>query len=165
MTRRPDIDTADLIRMYRSGMSTLKIAAEVGVSDAAVANRLKNAGVTMRGNVRGDVSAKEVADLYRSGYSLDRIALELGMSRPTARKKLREAGVPTAQQLKSAVTTEQLARLYQSGMSCAEVAIEVGVLSEDGVYQRLRRSGRYIRSRGAGVTAASYLAATAEDFA
>jgi predicted DNA-binding protein YlxM (UPF0122 family) len=93
----PEIKTSDLIKLYRSGLGLREIAAKVGISYQGVHERLRTAGVGLRG--RGAVrkpldpeTATEVADLYCGGdlpmhAIADRLGVSVGRVRDELEKK------------------------------------------------------------------------------
>lgn len=85
------LDEAEVVRLYRSGRSTLEVAAEVGCTSSAVSRVLRRRGVQAR--PQPTVDDAEVARLYAEGLGADAIAHRLGVRSSTVNKALRRRGV------------------------------------------------------------------------
>jgi hypothetical protein len=92
----PETKTSDLIRLYKSGRALREIAAEVGISFQAVHERLKAAGVRMRG--RGQLKTRlrpsDVRHLYCEQHlSVQNVAKCLSVSSDRVRGELVRQGI------------------------------------------------------------------------
>jgi very-short-patch-repair endonuclease len=100
------VDRAYLVERYEAGDSIERIATAIGVTYAAVRQRLLKAGVTMRDNRREADAAieratglpiaevtEQMVNLYRDGNSLVSVGKRFGMTKPAVVKRLRERGV------------------------------------------------------------------------
>jgi tRNA (guanine37-N1)-methyltransferase len=84
---------AELVRAYRSGVGSYRIAARFGMSPATVRARLRGAGVRMRparGTPRGP-SAAEVKRMRRTGMTIRELAKHFGVSHVTIIDRLKRA--------------------------------------------------------------------------
>jgi hypothetical protein len=95
----PGVSDADLVARYQAGATSRVIAAETGLSERMVYERLRRAGVEMRqggvpkGHGRAELPLAEIVDRYHAGESTRTIGRALGVSNWTVRKRLIEAGV------------------------------------------------------------------------
>ena len=83
----------DLIRAYRSGVGSYRIAARFGISPATVRARLRAAGVRMR-PARGTLRGPTVADVKRmrkTGMTVRELAKHFGVSHVTIIDRLKRA--------------------------------------------------------------------------
>lgn len=91
---RPQRVTDDeLVRAYRSGVGSYRIAARFGVSPATVRARLRDAGVRMR-PARGTLRAPSVAEVKRmrkTGMTVRQLAAHFGVSHVTIIDRLKRA--------------------------------------------------------------------------
>lgn len=95
-------DHADyIIREYRAGRSSNKIASEFGVTQRVISRILKRAGVTLRGRRDRSVTDDMVAELYTSGLSENAVSKRLGIARTAVRRRLIESGVHIRSQSES----------------------------------------------------------------
>ncbi len=84
---------AELVRAYRSGVGSYRIAARFGISPATVRARLRAAGVRMRparGAPRGP-TASEVKRMRRTGMTIRELARHFGVSHVTIIDRLKRA--------------------------------------------------------------------------
>ena len=91
-TRRTVSDD-ELVRAYRSGVGSYRIAARFGVSPATVRARLRDAGVRMRparGTPRGPTVA-EVKRMRKTGMTVRELAKHFGVSHVTIIDRLKKA--------------------------------------------------------------------------
>ena len=94
---RPRVRTrpsdADLVRAYRSGVGSYRIAARSGLSPSTVRARLRAAGVRMRparGGKRGPTAA-EVERMRRTGMTIRELAKHFGVSHVTIIDRLKRS--------------------------------------------------------------------------
>jgi len=90
--RRPKVSDEELIRAYRSGVGSYRIAARFGVSPATVRARLRDAGVRMRparGTPRGP-SVAEVKRMRKTGMTVRQLATHFGVSHVTILDRLKK---------------------------------------------------------------------------
>lgn len=92
MARKIELDNLDnLIERYLAGETIKELARECGVNTKIVWNRIKEAGVPIRGRrlpVPDDLIAR-----YLSGVSEKQLATDTGLSRSVIRRRLIEAGI------------------------------------------------------------------------
>ena len=84
---------ADLVRAYRSGVGSYRIAARSGLSPSTVRARLRAAGVRMRparGGKRGP-TATEVKRMRRTGMTIRELAKHFGVSHVTIIDRLKRS--------------------------------------------------------------------------
>jgi transposase-like protein len=96
--KRPDLDSAAIADAYRSGQTTVEIAARYGVHHVAINKRLRRMGVTIRPARRRalhDRSSEEIVTAYDNGNSMADIAREYGVTHSTVQRTLAAAGVTT----------------------------------------------------------------------
>lgn len=90
---RHRVSDDELIRAYRSGVGSYRIAARYGISPATVRARLRDAGVRMR-PARGTPRAPSVADvkrMRRTGMTVRQLARHFGVSHVTILDRLKKA--------------------------------------------------------------------------
>src|SRR5207253_8304648 len=83
--RKANVNDADLVEAYRSGVGSYRIAARFGISPATVRVRLRAAGVRLRAArsvVRGP-STSEVARMPATGLTVRQLAWHFGVSHGT----------------------------------------------------------------------------------
>ncbi|MBI2324272.1 MAG: tRNA (guanosine(37)-N1)-methyltransferase TrmD [Chloroflexi bacterium] len=91
--KRPKVSDEELIRAYRSGVGSYRIAARFGVSPATVRARLRDAGVRMRparGTPRGP-SVAEVKRMRKTGMTVRELATHFGVSHVTIIDRLKKS--------------------------------------------------------------------------
>jgi tRNA (guanine37-N1)-methyltransferase len=88
--RRAKVSDEDLVRAYRSGVGSYRIAERFGVSPATVRARLRAAGVRMRParGTRGP-SAAEVERMRKTGMTVRELARHFGVSHVTIIDRLK----------------------------------------------------------------------------
>ena len=84
---KKSVDTSEIVRLYRDGLTGPEIAARVGLHYASVYRRLKVAGVKHR------VPTSEIVDLYNSGVPVREMATRLGVCRSAILRRLKGEGV------------------------------------------------------------------------
>jgi tRNA (guanine37-N1)-methyltransferase len=87
------VSDADLIRAYRSGVGSYRIAERFGISAATVRSRLRKAGVRMRparGSARGP-SVAEVKRMRKTGMTVRELARHFGVSHVTILDRMKKA--------------------------------------------------------------------------
>lgn len=90
---RSTVSDADLIRAYRSGVGSYRIAARSGVSPSTVRARLRKAGIRMRparGAPRGPAGA-EVKRMRKTGMTIRELAKHFGVSHVTIIDRLKKS--------------------------------------------------------------------------
>jgi len=91
--QRRKVSDDELIRAYRSGVGSYRIAARFGISPATVRARLRGAGVRMRparGAQRGP-SVAEVKRMRKTGMTVRDLAKHFGVSHVTIIDRLKKA--------------------------------------------------------------------------
>ncbi len=89
---RARVADEELVRAYRSGVGSYRIAARFGMSPATVRARLRDAGVRMRparGTPRGP-SAADVRRMRKTGMTIRELAKHFGVSHVTIIDRLRK---------------------------------------------------------------------------
>lgn len=92
------IDRDAVERLYRSGLGTVAVAAEVGTDPGNVSRILAERRVPTRAarRPRVDVDDRRLRDLHgRPGYRVPQIAAELGVGTWVVRRRMRELGLPS----------------------------------------------------------------------
>lgn len=90
---RAKVSDDELIRAYRSGVGSYRIAARFGIAPATVRARLREAGVRMRparGTPRGP-SVAEVKRMRKTGMTVRELARHFGVSHVTIVDRLKKA--------------------------------------------------------------------------
>ena len=90
-SRRVKVSDEDLVRAYRSGVGSYRIAQRFGISPATVRARLRAAGIRMRparGTPRGP-SAAEVKRMRKTGMTVRELARHFGVSHVTIIDRLK----------------------------------------------------------------------------
>jgi DNA-binding CsgD family transcriptional regulator len=95
MTRRLSPgERAEVIELYRRGMSTYKLARRFGTDRHTITQHLRNGGVELRSRQKVTPQLAEHATrLYADGSSLAVIGKQLGLSPTTVGKALVGAGM------------------------------------------------------------------------
>jgi len=75
---------------YREGATVYELAAEYGCHRATVAERLKKAGISMRGQSPALEVIDSMVSLYKNGLSFQEVGGQVGFCANTVRKCLRE---------------------------------------------------------------------------
>ena len=89
----PD-ELCQLIELYRSGISTYKLARQFGTDRHTVTGHLRRGGVELRPREKMTPAlAEEAKRLYADGHSLAVIGKQLGFSHTTVGKALTNADV------------------------------------------------------------------------
>ncbi len=91
--KRPRVGDEELIRAYRSGVGSYRIAARFGISPATVRARLRAAGIRMRparGTPRGP-SVAEVKRMRKTGMTVRELAKHFGVSHVTIIDRLKRS--------------------------------------------------------------------------
>jgi tRNA (guanine37-N1)-methyltransferase len=89
--QRASVSDDELVRAYRSGVGSYRIAARFGISPATVRARLRAAGVRMRparGTPRGPTAA-EVKRMRKTGMTVRELARHFGVSHVTIIDRLK----------------------------------------------------------------------------
>lgn len=89
-----------IVELYESGLSQLRVAAEVGVSEQTVSRILKKNGVPIRRPIYSGIADnertkrnREIVERYIAGESQHSLARAFGLDRTTIRSVLRKARV------------------------------------------------------------------------
>jgi tRNA (guanine37-N1)-methyltransferase len=91
--QRPTLSDDELVRAYRSGVGSYRIAARSGLSPSTVRARLREAGVRMRparGTPRGPTVA-EVKRMRKTGMTVRELAKHFGVSHVTIIDRLKKS--------------------------------------------------------------------------
>jgi IS30 family transposase len=87
-------ERAQLVEMYRSGMSALELARQFNMHRQTVARQLKRADTKLRGQLKRTPELIERAKaLCAEGHSLTELAKRLGVQASTVARALKSAGV------------------------------------------------------------------------
>ena len=91
--RRANVNDADLVEAYRSGVGSYRIAARFGISPATVRVRLRAAGVRLRAarSVQRAPTTAEVTRLRTTGLTVRQLAAHFGVSHVTILDRLKKA--------------------------------------------------------------------------
>jgi DNA invertase Pin-like site-specific DNA recombinase len=81
---------AEMATKYKTGATVYELAAEFGCHRATVAERLKKAGIAMRGQSPAPEVIDSMVRLYTSGSSFQEVGKQLGFCANTVRNCLRE---------------------------------------------------------------------------
>lgn len=88
------IDVNKCVELYTNGVGLCDIAASFGVSQSAIASRLKRSGVVLRPkNSKIVVDNAEIRELYEQGLSIAEISSALGFSDWVVNRAVLESGV------------------------------------------------------------------------
>jgi predicted transcriptional regulator len=93
--RQRRLTKAQMVEMtakYKAGATVYELAAEFGCHRATVAERLKKAGVILRGQSPTPGVIDSMDRLYASGLSLHEVGKQLGVAAGTVRSHLRNNG-------------------------------------------------------------------------
>lgn len=93
---RPGIETAEVVRLYQSGLLASQIGTQLGCTDNTVRRHLNKAGKTRRrqGSSLDQASIDAIVDLHKTGHTTAQITDQLGCTRITIHKYLDQAGFP-----------------------------------------------------------------------
>jgi len=93
---RPGIDTAEVVRLYESGLNASQIATQLGCKDNTVRRHLNKAGKTRRrrGFSLDQAGVDSIIGLHKSGLTTAQITHQLGYTRITIHKYLDRCGFP-----------------------------------------------------------------------
>lgn len=154
----------DKIRQMRlDGISLENIAKEVGLSDSAVAGRLKEMGISVEPCYqRGadhyaykDVDKEVVRQMHSEGVSLEKIGQHFGVSWSVMNRCMKEMGLTATPwrpkgkanpRYRDDIDDEEIKKLYLGGMNRSNIAKKIGV-SIPTVDSRLRNNGVKVISR------------------
>jgi DNA invertase Pin-like site-specific DNA recombinase len=92
----PGIDTAEVVRLHRSGQLASQIATQLGCTDNTVRRHLNKAGETRhrRGSSLDQAGIAAIVDLHKAGCTTAQITHQLGFTRITIHKYLDRGGYP-----------------------------------------------------------------------
>ena len=92
----PGIDTAEVVRLHRSGQLASQIATQLGCTDNTVRRHLNKAGETRhrRGSSLDQAGIDAIVDLHKAGCTTAQITHQLGFTRITIHKYLDRGGYP-----------------------------------------------------------------------
>ncbi len=88
--RLTEAQVAEMATIYEAGATVYELAAEFGCHRATVAERLKKAGVVLRGQPPTPEAIDSMANLIASGLSPQAVGKQLGFCANTVRNCLRE---------------------------------------------------------------------------
>lgn len=101
-------ESAEILRLYATGMSAKAVAEEIGRPPRTVSDTLRKHGVEIRKHVpTGDELVSEMVRLYEEGLSCAKIADALGISRSRVGKHLQRAGIALRSKSEAAVLRSQ----------------------------------------------------------
>ena len=156
----------EIVRRYKAGETCGDIGAVAGLSQSAVASRLRQQGIKLRpggkgpGSGRIDLPVAEIARRYRAGETLDMIAATTGLDPSTVRYRLRRAGVALRRtgkvpgQSRLDLPVAEIIRRHRARQSTQAIGRALGV-SADTIHRRLVEAGVARRPPGTrGVKAA-----------
>jgi len=81
---------AEMSTKYEAGATVYELAAEYGCHRATVAERLKKAGIVMRGQSPTPEAIDSMVRLYATGLSFQEVSKQLGFCANTVRNCLRD---------------------------------------------------------------------------
>ena len=93
--RLTEAQVAEMTAKYKAGATVYELAAEFGCHRATVAERLKKAGIVMRGRTPTIEDIDSMANLIASGLSPQAVGENLGFCANTVRNHLLRARVET----------------------------------------------------------------------
>lgn len=147
----PWTGTAEVVRLYDTGLSLRQVARQLGVSTKYVYTRLIRAGHERRParTPEKQVDVTEIVRLYDSGLSIADVADRLGVSTGLVRDRLRTAGQVTRPggAHRREFDTVAARQLYESGLTLKQVAAMLGV-ADATVRARFRETGVPVRPHG-----------------
>jgi transposase-like protein len=88
--RLTEAQVADMTSKYEAGATVYELAAEFGCHRATVSERVKKAGIVMRGQSPTPDVIDSMVCLYESGLSYQEVGKKLGLGANTVRNCLRE---------------------------------------------------------------------------
>lgn len=147
-----DLDAAEIVRLYKSGLSSTVIAGRLGCNCHTVICRLREAGVAIRpaGKPTLPIDIAEITRLYGGGLGVERIAHRIGCSPGTIIRRLREAGVvmrgPCGRE-GAPLNDAEIIRLYNAGHAAAAIAQRFGCAHQS-IEARLHKAGVTLRAPG-----------------
>ncbi len=130
--RADSLDTNQIVMDYEVGMSTHAIAEKYNANVETVRNRLRGAGVQLRGNseARVDLPVAQIISEYEAGMTQVALSKKYGVNVKTIKRRLEEAGVQTRnRQPKPTVAelpTAQIWFEYESGTTLKELSAKYG---------------------------------------
>ena len=136
----------ELIARYNSGVSTDKLAKELGCLGVTVAASLKKLGVKLRGKMlqKKEIPSELIAE-YENGGSVASLCEKYNLCHTTVLKELRRLGVYKD---KTSILCPDIAiDYYLQGYSAKESGKLAGGWSESAVLGLLRRRGISRRNR------------------
>tara|TARA_B100000073_G_scaffold337631_1_gene333774 strand:- start:352 stop:1347 length:996 start_codon:yes stop_codon:yes gene_type:complete len=92
------LDTNQIVIDYEVGMSTNLLAKKYNVNSETIRNRLRGAGVQLRGNSEGlklELPVAQIISEYKAGMSQIGLSKKFGVDVKTIKRRLEEAGVQT----------------------------------------------------------------------
>jgi hypothetical protein len=91
--RLTDAQVVEMSTKYEAGATVYELAAEFGCHRATVAERLKKAGIVMRGQAPTPEAIDSMVNLHASGLSPLEVGEQLGYCANTVRRCLRECQI------------------------------------------------------------------------
>ena len=139
-TERAKVTTGRILELHEQGLSAKDIAAEVGLSDVTVGNRLRDAGIVVgRGHTAIFDEERGVA-LAREGATAYAIAKTLGTNRRAVISRLRAHGITFGTVEQRRADIDRLLELGRAGLTITQIADELEV-SVRTVSTHLHRAG------------------------
>lgn len=143
--------TEDLCHLMAQGLSQTEAARRLGVTQAAVALRVKAEGMVWP-ETRRRVDPDAFAQAWNShAIPTDRIASVLGVTRQAVSDRAQRMGLPSRAKLrKSKVRRDELRALWLAGVCLKDIAAHFGLKSHSCVTHAVRMAGLPRRVRGRG---------------
>jgi DNA invertase Pin-like site-specific DNA recombinase len=92
--RLTEAQVAEMATKYQAGATVYELAAEFGCHRTTVAERLKKAGIVMRGQTPTPEAIDSMVRLYTNGLSFLEVGKQLGSCANTVRNCLNGRGTP-----------------------------------------------------------------------
>lgn len=108
----------NLVKLYRAGLPSTKIAAKFGISCSAVCFHLKRHGVVARGNV-AQINSEELARLYQGGARTQELLARYKITHKTFKRVLGVYGVPLRR--RRTADPEAVAAMFAKGIGASKL--------------------------------------------
>jgi len=137
----PDIKDAEVVRLYKDGVSPQGIAKRFSCSDVAIRKRLKRLGIAIRKQMPWTKDEDAILlELYQK-EGVASVTTATGRSANAVKVRARLLGVRAPKNRRQDISTDRLVKMYMDdGMSSIEIASELSC-SKWIVLRRLRSSG------------------------
>ncbi len=148
---RRKFSTEDLRALMPLGISQSEAARRLGVSQPALAHRLKAEGLQWPEN-RRRLDAADFARLWNChAIATEDIARALGVTRQAVSDRARRMGLPSRAKLrKTLVRRDTLRDLWLAGVASKDIARHFGLASHSCVSRAVKMAGLPRRKRGKG---------------